>query len=139
MAVGEALERLARWVRRATPDSGPRGVALSVLATIAATGPQRISDLADRERISQPGMSNLVNRLVEAGLAERQATPADGRFVLVAATSAGLAHLDAQRSARANTLARHLSRLTAGQQRALCASIDGLNALSTGPITEEEQ
>jgi DNA-binding MarR family transcriptional regulator len=138
LAVGEALERVSRRIRRAIPHGGLGGVALSVLATVVSTGPLRISHLADREGISQPSMSSVVNRLAEAGLAERRADPADGRIVLVAATSAGRAQLDALRSSRAQALVTYLSRLPAGQQRALCASIDALNTLIAHPIAEED-
>jgi DNA-binding MarR family transcriptional regulator len=138
VAVGEALERVSRWIRRATPHGGPNGVALSVLGTVASAGPLRVSDLADRERISQPGMTSVVNRLVEAGLAERRADPADGRIVLVAATPTGQTYMDTLRSSRAQALVKHLRGLPVREQRALCASIDGLNALSAHPIAEED-
>jgi DNA-binding MarR family transcriptional regulator len=80
----------------------------------------------------------VVNRLVEAGLAERRADPADGRIVLVAATPTGRTYMDTLRSSRAQALVKHLRGLPVREQRALCASIDGLNALSAHPIAEED-
>ncbi|MFI1097727.1 MarR family winged helix-turn-helix transcriptional regulator [Streptomyces sp. NPDC020917] len=137
VAVAEALERISGWTNCATPRGGPRGVALSVLTTIASAGPLRISDLAGRERISQPGMTHVVDRLVEAGLAERRTDRADGRIVLVAATPAGREHLAAQRSSRVDALVARLSLLPPRDRHALCASIDVLNDLSTSPTPEE--
>lgn len=137
MAVAEALERISGWTNCATPRGGPRGVALSVLTAIASAGPQRISDLAGREHISRPGMSHVVDRLVEAGIAERRTGRADRRSVLVAATPAGRAHLAAQRSTRVDALVARLSLLPARDRHTLCGSIDALNDLGACPTPEE--
>jgi DNA-binding MarR family transcriptional regulator len=60
----------------------------SVLSALAGR-PRRITDLAARERVTQPAITLLVNRLEQRGWAERQADPADGRVVLVALTEPG--------------------------------------------------
>jgi DNA-binding MarR family transcriptional regulator len=60
----------------------------SVLAALAER-PRRITDLATRERVTQPAITLLVNRLEQRGWAERCADAADRRAVLVTLTEAG--------------------------------------------------
>ena len=54
-----------------------------------ACGPRRISALAVEERVTQPAITLLVNRLQERGWVLRTADPADRRAVLVTLTPAG--------------------------------------------------
>ena len=60
--------------------------AAATLASLERLGPQRLTDLAAREGVTQPAMTQLITRLEEAGLARREASPDDGRVVLVAIT-----------------------------------------------------
>lgn len=129
--LGRALERVASWVRRAAPRGAYDIVAMSTLDAVATEGPMRVSALAVRERISQPGMTGVVDRLADGGLVTRRADPRDGRVALIEATDAGRTHLYERHAARATALAEHIDRLTAGQQQALLAAVDGLNALTT--------
>ena len=56
---------------------------------ILSSGPRRITEIACIERVTQPAITLLVNRLAERGWVERVADPSDGRAVLVSLTSAG--------------------------------------------------
>ena len=60
----------------------------SVLSTLAQQ-PSRITDLAAREHVTQPGITLLVNRLEQRGWVERRPDPADRRVVMVALTAEG--------------------------------------------------
>jgi DNA-binding MarR family transcriptional regulator len=60
----------------------------SVLAALAQR-PWRITELAARERVTQPAITLLVNRLEQRGWAERGTDPGDGRVVLVTLTPEG--------------------------------------------------
>jgi DNA-binding MarR family transcriptional regulator len=60
----------------------------SVLSTLAQQ-PRRITDLAAREHVTQPGITLLVNRLEQRGWVQRQPDPADRRVVMVALTEEG--------------------------------------------------
>jgi DNA-binding MarR family transcriptional regulator len=51
--------------------------------------PRRITELAARERVTQPAITLLVNRLQERGWAVRQVDPGDRRVVLVTLTPKG--------------------------------------------------
>ncbi|WP_070196366.1 MarR family winged helix-turn-helix transcriptional regulator [Streptomyces oceani] len=125
------LERLASWVRRVTPRGRFNLVSMATLDTIATEGPSRVSDLAARERVSQPGMTGLVNRLAEAGLVKRRTDPSDGRASLVTVTDAGLAHLRDRHAVRAQLLTAPLSRLPDAQREALRDAVAALTALTT--------
>jgi DNA-binding MarR family transcriptional regulator len=51
--------------------------------------PHRITELAAEERVTQPAITLLVNRLAERGWVEREPDPTDRRAVLVRLTPAG--------------------------------------------------
>jgi DNA-binding MarR family transcriptional regulator len=61
---------------------------VGVLRRLSA-GPRRISELAADERVTQPGITLLVNRLQQRGWVQRAADPRDRRAVLVGLTPAG--------------------------------------------------
>ncbi|WP_375489922.1 MarR family winged helix-turn-helix transcriptional regulator [uncultured Jatrophihabitans sp.] len=125
-----ALERLVVWLRRnaAQPVSASTASALNRLAT---EGPLRVSELAEREAMTQPGVTVLVNRLAEAGYAERAADPTDRRATLVRLTDAGRALLVERHAARAELLRERLEQLDDADRRALLAATPALDRLLT--------
>ena len=52
-------------------------------------GRTRLRDLADNTRLSQPGLSRLVERMEAAGLVDRERDPRDGRGTVVGLTERG--------------------------------------------------
>jgi DNA-binding MarR family transcriptional regulator len=97
--------------------------AASVLSTLDRVGPQRITALAAREDVSQPSMTQLVQRLELRGLVARAADPADGRAALASITPAGHAALLARRRASAGRLDDLLDRLPADRLAALTDAV----------------
>jgi DNA-binding MarR family transcriptional regulator len=128
--LADALEQMSVWLRREVPTSVSAST-ITTLHTLAARGPLRISDLADREAVSQPGMTGLVNRLEAAGYAERVADPADGRVALVRITEAGRAVLARRSAARTLVLERELDRLADADRTALLTAVPALRRLIT--------
>jgi DNA-binding MarR family transcriptional regulator len=128
-AVAAAVERLSMWLRRQAPVH-VSSTTITTLDTLDAGGPLRISDLAERESISQPGMTTLVNRLGKAGLAARVADPTDGRATLVRITDAGRALLAERRAARVQTLLAELRRLSPDDRTALVAALPAVDHLT---------
>ncbi|ROQ38666.1 DNA-binding MarR family transcriptional regulator [Frondihabitans sp. PhB188] len=126
-----ALEAVITWLRDSREPADMSKSALSVLARLDALGPLRITDLAVREGITQPGMTTLVNRIVGQGLAERLSDPDDGRAVLVALTGAGVARLTEYRVSRTATIAARLERLDPESQLALTQATDALRRFVT--------
>jgi DNA-binding MarR family transcriptional regulator len=139
LAVAERLGAVGVWARRkfSVPMSSS---AASTLATLEHTGPIRITDLAERERLTQPGMTTLVNRLELDHYAERVPDPTDGRATLVRLTPAGRAFIAQQRQGRTQALLAEVARLSATDQAALLAAVaafdhlTGAAAPSTNPM-----
>jgi DNA-binding MarR family transcriptional regulator len=117
-ALEESVTRLAHVLLRESAAGLSRSAA-SVLARLRAEGPQRVTDLAAWESVSQPSMTALVGRLADHGLVERLGDPADRRAVLVALTEEGRARLRERRDARAEALARRMEILSAPERRLL--------------------
>ena len=65
--------------------------ASAVLYRLDAEGPVRLTTLATTVDISQPSMTQLIQRLERRGLVERSPDPADRRAALVAITDGGRA------------------------------------------------
>jgi DNA-binding MarR family transcriptional regulator len=110
----------------------PRDISLtaaSTLATVERTGPQRITDLAVTEGVTQPSMTALVTVLERAGLAERRADPRDQRVVLVALTAAGADYLRSRRRSGTESLARLIGKLPPDEIAALLAAAPALRHL----------
>ncbi|BDZ47832.1 MarR family transcriptional regulator [Frondihabitans sucicola] len=124
--VAHALEALVTWLRDSREPADLSKSALSALSRLDALGPLRITDLAEREGLTQPGMTTLVNRLVDGGLAERRADPGDGRAVLVALTQDGLARLTDYRVTRTRFISARLEQLDPESRSALADAVPAL-------------
>lgn len=91
-----------------------------VLYTLAKRpGPLRIGELGGSVLLSQPGLSRLVDRLVQRGLVARSSDPADGRSVRVALTPAGAACQKAVGRRHARSVARAMAVLTPSELQQL--------------------
>jgi DNA-binding MarR family transcriptional regulator len=84
------LQRLSALTRvfYARTQPGVSRTEAALLAALAAR-PHRITELAAREGITQPAVTQVVNRLQQRGLAERAGDPGDARVVLARLTEAG--------------------------------------------------
>lgn len=127
-AFGAAVDQLVIWLRRQTPTQLSSST-ITALDRLAAEGPLRVSDLARREAMTQPGVTLLVNRLSDAGLAERVPDPTDGRAALVRITDAGRAVLTERHDLRAEILRARLAQLSDTDQRLLVAAVPALERL----------
>ncbi|MFD8969147.1 MarR family winged helix-turn-helix transcriptional regulator [Streptomyces sp. NPDC059568] len=102
----------------------------AALATLAAHGPLRISDLAARMGIALSTVSRMVDLLDGSGWIERKTDPLDQRATLIALNGAGRALLDATRREAAVRLAEQIAQLTPAERRSLYAALPALEALS---------
>jgi DNA-binding MarR family transcriptional regulator len=92
-----------------------------------------INELASREGISAPSMSNAVDKLEAAGLVARvRGIAGDRRRVDIAVTPEGARLLRTARSSRTAWLAEQLRRLTPDQLATLEGAIEPLTALVEG-------
>jgi DNA-binding MarR family transcriptional regulator len=136
----EALERTAvdlvrtaaRFSRTAgrVPGTVYSSVAWRVIAELELTGPARVSDLAQQQRVAQPSMTSLVHRLEGEGWVVREPDPSDGRAALVHVTPSGVEALTAYRRAAAERVVPLLAGLDASDRAILDRAIELLEQLS---------
>jgi DNA-binding MarR family transcriptional regulator len=122
------LLRLARLVGRESHALGVTGGQVSLLAAIEEHPGVSARELADRERISAPGMSAHLDRLEAAALIER-ARASDRRRVGLTLAPEGVRVLRSVRRRRNVWLAERLARLTAADRAVLAAAIGPLERL----------
>ena len=97
---------------------------------LSRSGPCRITEIAEQERISQPTVTAMVMRLEQRGLVERGSDPADGRAVLVSITDAGRELLRRRRQTQVDQLSGLLDALDATEQSAVVTAIGALRRLA---------
>jgi DNA-binding MarR family transcriptional regulator len=131
------LERVMGLFRSLSQPSGLSMTAAATLATLERHGPTRLTMLAAREGVTQPAMTQLIGRLEESGLVRRDASPEDGRVVLVVITDEGRATLARRRGRRADKLAGILARLSPEHRAALAAALPALAALAAAGRDED--
>ena len=137
LAIADELERVSLWARRGMP-SRMSPTSITTLDSLEHSGPLRITDLADLQGVTQPGMTTLVNRLAADGYAERFADPTDGRAALVRITPAGRQVLAERHAARSAAISAAISQLPAEHQHALSAAAEALRALTRIPLNYEK-
>jgi DNA-binding MarR family transcriptional regulator len=137
VALATDLERIIGLFRSLSPASGLSMTAAATLASIERLGPQRLTLLAAREGVTQPAMTQLISRLEDAGLVRRDASPDDGRVVLVAITDEGQATLARRRAVRGERLAVIITQLSPGHREALAAALPALGALASVPRDDD--
>jgi len=124
------LERMVRLVRQLATAGDLGSSAAAVLSRLAREGPQRLTDLAAVEGLSQPGMTQLVSRLERDGLVRRTPSPADGRVVLVEVTGDGADLVARRRGERAVALTALLARLDPADRDAVRRALPALGRLT---------
>jgi DNA-binding MarR family transcriptional regulator len=125
-----SFERAFTLVRRLNPQGDISLTAASALRTLERHGPHRLSELAAKEGVTQPAMTQLVSRLERAGLAQRCNDPADGRVVVVRIADPGRELLLARREARAQKLHELMSSLAPADRAAIIAALPALDRLA---------
>ena len=131
------LERIFGLFRSLSPASGLSMTAAATLAGIERLGPQRLTLLAAREGVTQPAMTQLISRLEESGLVRREASPEDGRVVLVVITDEGRAVLARRRSVRSDRMAAIIAQLSPEHRAALAIALPALDALASVPREDD--
>lgn len=90
-----------------------------VMNRVCREGPIRLTALAAKEGVSQPSMTQLIQRLERLGLVARLADPDDGRAALIGITAEGQTMLDDRRRMRRERLTALLATLTSEEEDAL--------------------
>jgi DNA-binding MarR family transcriptional regulator len=96
---------------------------------VLRSGPRRITELAAEERVTQPAITLLVNRLAERGWVERIPDPHDGRAVLVSLTAGGEEVFERLRAEYRALLHEEMASLEDGEVATLAAAVGILDKL----------
>lgn len=129
-ALRPVLLRINRELRRELHSIGVTPGQVSLLVQIRNTPGIGVSELAERERMSAPGMSGHVERLVKAGLVERaRDEEGDRRRVGLTLTHEGHNVLRSVRSRRTAWLASRLGELDPAELERIEAAIEPLSNL----------
>ncbi|MFK0021498.1 MarR family winged helix-turn-helix transcriptional regulator [Streptomyces sp. NPDC090798] len=131
-----ALEQLVRYVRQVSTAGGLSSAASSVLGRLGREGPQRVTELARGEGVSQPGMTQLVTRMERDGLVRRIASTDDRRGVLVEATDAGADVVSRRRAERAEALRELMDRLDPQERSAVVIALPALARLIQAEVSK---
>ena len=129
-ALSAALERLVPLMRQLSAAGDLSGPAASVIALLAKDGPRRLTELAAHQRVSQPGMTQLVARLEREGLVRRTPLAGDRRVVVVEVTGAAVELVERRRAERAAALDGLLDRLDPADRAAIGAALPALTRLA---------
>ena len=92
---------------------------------VCREGPIRLTTLAAKEGVSQPSMTQLIQRLERQGLVTRLADPDDGRAALIGITAQGQELLDDRKRLRRERLTALLATLTRRGANPRCGSPRG--------------
>jgi len=102
---------------------------VEILQRLADQPDLRVSDLAARHRLATNTVSNLVQQLVAAGLAERRPAADDRRAVTVRLTELGHKRLEEWLAAHERRLAEALEALDRDDRRMIVAALGPLTRL----------
>ncbi|MFB9450258.1 MarR family winged helix-turn-helix transcriptional regulator [Dactylosporangium vinaceum] len=125
-----AVERVFSVLRQGNPPNDISLTAASTIWRLQQEGPRKLTDLAAAEGVTQPAMTQLVQRLEREGLARRADDPSDRRVVLVEVTQAGIDLLQRRREVRAAHLAALLEDLSAEDEASIAAALPALERLA---------
>ena len=92
-------------------------------------GPRRITELATEERVTQPAITLLVNRLEERGWVKRIPDPSDGRAVRVSLTPVGEETFEQVRAEYRALLHEEMAMLDDAEVETLAAAVEILDKL----------
>jgi DNA-binding MarR family transcriptional regulator len=124
LVLGQAMRRDAETL--------PVSVAQSAVLSRLRGGPETVGELAAEEGVRAPSMTQIINRMEEAGWVARSDGPVRGRAVQI--TEAGLAVAVAVRQERTARLAKRCEGLSADDLAALEAVLPVLDRIFGDPL-----
>lgn len=115
-----------------------RGAEVELLRLVRAHPGLRVSAAAKELGLAGNSVSTLVKGLVEVGMLERAADPADGRATLLHITPEASRRLREWQTRRSTLVRSHIERLSEADRAALDAALPALRALSASLHEEAE-
>lgn len=124
-AVGDLFDQALDLTARFLTDRVDLGASAAfAMNRVCREGPMRLTTLAAKEGVSQPSMTQLMQRLERQDLVARFADPEDGRACLIGITPRGQALLDDRRRLRRERLAELMAKLTPEETHSLWLSAE---------------
>jgi DNA-binding MarR family transcriptional regulator len=118
--IGELLDQAMDLTARFLTDRAELSASAAfVLNRVCREGPIRLTTLAAKEGVSQPSMTQLIQRMERLDLVARLADPDDGRAALIGITEHGQTLLNDRKRLRRDRLRALMSTLTPEEQSAL--------------------
>jgi DNA-binding MarR family transcriptional regulator len=130
---------LDAFQHRCLDEFGLRFVDFSVLRVVVLAGELTPSELADLTLRSTGGMTQIVDRLVKAGLVLRSPDPTDRRKVVIGLTPQGRRLVDRAQKAYARERSRVLGPLSAGELAEVDAAVRRLLELLSDEAAAAEE
>jgi DNA-binding MarR family transcriptional regulator len=129
--IAEGLPQRAGALSRLFLSQSRLGISRTEAGVMRAVSerPQRITELAAGEGLTQPAITRLVDRLQERGWVTREHHPEDGRVVMVRLTSEGEDMLGALRAEYRALVHEEMAVLPDADVETLARAIDVLDAL----------
>jgi DNA-binding MarR family transcriptional regulator len=124
LVLGQAMRRDAETL--------PVSVAQSAVLARLRNGPKTVGELAAAEGVRAPSMTQIINRMEEAGWVTRSEGPVRGRMVQI--SESGQAVAVAVREERTARLARRAGGLSADELAALEAVLPVLDHIFGDPL-----
>lgn len=103
---------------------------VEMLQLLADASPQRVGDIATRQRLAVSTVSGLIGQLMGSGLVERAVDTTDRRASVVSLTRAGRSQLEAWTQAHEKRIHSALGRLDAAENARLAAALPALSHLA---------
>ena len=126
----EALRHSVYLVRRLDEDGELTAAQVSTLKMLLDDG-IRVGEIARNLGVRVPSATEQVIRLEAAGLARREADPADSRAVLVSLTPAGRVALHQADDRRTDVMARIIASLSDSERHQLAAALPIIDKINT--------
>ena len=139
LALNSGAIHMLRSLRDVDRLAGLTPARLSALSVLVFGGPCSLGTLASAEGVAGPTMTRIVDGLIDAGLAERQPHPTDGRAVLIAATSEGDSLMRAAQRRRIEALAAALASLSPASQREVASSVGLLDQVAVAVRAQTDE
>jgi DNA-binding MarR family transcriptional regulator len=128
-----ALHMLVRSLRRSATTQALHPTQLLVLVQLAAAGPTRIGELAERVPCSQPTATAVAKQLEATGMVARVRDTSDGRATRLQLTDLGLETIRSAVSAQAEVLRRRLDELDSADSATVLAAAPLLRRMAHLP------
>jgi DNA-binding MarR family transcriptional regulator len=110
-----------------------------LLVVLHSRGPMKLSDLADRLSVNPSTTTRMVDRLVFAGLVDRQVNPTSRREVVLDLTEAGDQTVTLVTQQRRRQIARIVARMPERRRTQLIEALDAFNEAGGEPPATEDR